>query len=170
MLKAMLIGNLGADAEIKSANGRDFVTFRVAHSFNSTSTDGNSSSNVIWVDCIANNVTALLPYLKRGTQVFIEGNISLRVYSSKQDRCMKAGVTIHVDNIQLIGTKVDLVPREVIDPADGSVHSVSRQYIVTDMVGVVEPDKYKELVDAKGNAYIMDTLGFVNPQPTKPQE
>lgn len=170
MLKAMLIGHLGADAELKSANGRDFVTFRVAHSFNSTSSDANSTSNVVWVDCIANNVTALLPYLKRGTQVFVEGNISLRVYSSKQDRCMKAGLTIHVDNIQLIGTKVELVPKEIINPDDGSIHEVSKKYMIADMIGVVAPDAYKEMVDARGNGYMLDTLGFIIPQPTKPQE
>ena len=45
MLKAFIIGNLGADAEVKNSNGRDFVTFRVAHSFNSTDSNGNSTTN-----------------------------------------------------------------------------------------------------------------------------
>ena len=31
MLKAQVIGNLGADAEVKSSNGKQFVSFRVAH-------------------------------------------------------------------------------------------------------------------------------------------
>ena len=31
MLKVEIIGNLGADAEIKEANGSKFVTMRVAH-------------------------------------------------------------------------------------------------------------------------------------------
>ena len=39
MLKASLIGNLGADAQVKSANGREFVTFRVAHSYNLAGSD-----------------------------------------------------------------------------------------------------------------------------------
>lgn len=170
MLKAFIIGNLGADAEVKNSNGRDFVTFRVAHSFNSTDSNGNSSENVVWVDCISSNVERLLPYLKRGTQVFVEGAVSLRVYSSKQDRCMKAGMTIHVDSVQLIGTKVDLVPKEVVNPADGSLHSVEKKYMVTDMIGVVEPDNYISMLDAKGNEYFLDTLGFIKPSPKKPEE
>ena len=31
MLKVEMIGNLGADAEIKDHQGRKFVSFRVAH-------------------------------------------------------------------------------------------------------------------------------------------
>lgn len=170
MLKAQIIGNLGADAEVKVSNGRDFVTFRVAHSFTSTSSEGVSSSQVVWVDCIANRIDSLLPHLKRGTQVFVEGNVSLRVYSSKQDRCLKAGMTIHVDNIQLIGAKPDLVPKELINPDDGSIHEVSKKYIITDMNGLVAPNEYKTMVDSKGVEYTMNTLGFVQPAPIKPKE
>jgi single-stranded DNA-binding protein len=32
MLKVELIGNIGADAEVKDYQGNKFVTFRVAHS------------------------------------------------------------------------------------------------------------------------------------------
>lgn len=166
MLKGIIIGNLGADAEVKSSNGKDFVTFRVAHSYDFTTTDGNKSSEVVWVDCLMSPNERLLPHLKRGTQVFIQGNISLRVYSSKADRCMKAGISIHVESIQLIGTKADIVPKEVISLEDGSIHETTRKYMVTDMIGVVEPDQYKTMVDAKGNKYFIDTLGFIAPAPT----
>ena len=131
MLKANLIGNLGADAEVKSANGREFVTFRVAHSWNFTASDGT--------------------------------NISLRVYSSKQDKCMKAGLTIHVENVQLIGGKVDLVPKQVIDPVDGSIHETIKRYIITDMAGLVKPDEYKNMVDEKGHKYVLNCLGYIEP-------
>lgn len=166
MLKATLIGNLGADAEVRSANGRDFVSFRVAHSWNFTSSDGTINSGTIWVDCIGNNLQNVVSHLKRGTQVFVEGNVSLRVYSSKQDRCMKAGLTIHVESLQLIGGKVDLVPKQVINPADGTIHEVVKRYLVPSMNGIVEPDKYMEMIDENGKAYTLDTLGFIQPQST----
>lgn len=164
MLKSILIGNLGADAEVKSANGREFVTFRVAHSWNFTSQDGTTNSGTIWVDCIGNNLKGVVEYLKKGTQVYVEGNVSLRVYSSKVDRCMKAGLTINVDTLQLIGTKPDAVPRQVINPDDGTIHQVTRKYMVTDMNGLVAPNTYKEMVDEHGNLYSLDTLGFIQPQ------
>lgn len=164
MLKSVLIGNLGADAEVKTANGREFVTFRVAHSWNFTSQDGTTNSGTIWVDCIGSNLKGVVEYLKKGTQVYVEGNVSLRVYSSKVDRCMKAGLTINVDTLQLIGTKPDLVPRQVINPDDGTLHAVTRKYMVTDMNGAVAPDTYKEMVDEHGNLFSLDTLGFIQPQ------
>lgn len=166
MLKSILIGNLGADAEVRSANGREFVSFRVAHSWNFTGSDGTINSGTIWVDCIGNNLKGVIDYLKKGTQVYVEGNVSLRVYSSKVDRCMKAGLTINVETLQLIGSKHDLVPKQVINPDDGSVHAVTRKYIVTDMHGVVAPDAYKDMVDEHGNLYSLDTLGFIQPQST----
>ena len=166
MLKSILIGNLGADAEVKSANGREFVTFRVAHSWNFTSQDGTVNSGTIWVDCIGTNLKGVVEYLKKGTQVYVEGNVSLRVYSSKVDRCMKAGLTINVDTLQLIGSKPDAVPRQVINPDDGTIHAVTRKYMVTDMNGAVAPDTYKEMVDEHGNLYSLDTLGFIQPQST----
>lgn len=166
MLKSILIGNLGADAEVRSANGREFVSFRVAHSWNFTAQDGTVNSGTIWVDCIGSNLKDVVEYLKKGTQVFVEGNVSLRVYSSKVDRCMKAGLTINVETLQLIGSKPDLVPKQVINPDDGSVHAVTRKYMVTDMHGVVAPDAYKDMVDEHGNLYSLDTLGFIQPQST----
>ena len=166
MLKSILIGNLGADAEVRSANGREFVSFRVAHSWNFTAQDGTVNSGTIWVDCIGSNLKGVVDYLKKGTQVYVEGNVSLRVYSSKVDRCMKAGLTINVETLQLIGSKPDLVPKQVINPDDGSVHAVTRKYMVTDMHGVVAPDAYKDMVDEHGNLYSLDTLGFIHPQST----
>lgn len=163
MLKANLIGNLGADAEVKSANGREFVTFRVAHSWNFTASDGTNNSGIIWVDCIGTNLKGVIDYLKKGTQVYVDGSISLRVYSSKQDKCMKAGLTIHVENVQLIGGKVDLVPKQVIDPVDGSIHETIKRYIITDMAGLVKPDEYKNMVDEKGHKYVLNCLGYIMP-------
>lgn len=163
MLKANLIGNLGADAEVKSANGREFVTFRVAHSWNFTASDGTNNSGTIWVDCIGTNLKGVIDYLKKGTQVYVDGSISLRVYSSKQDKCMKAGLTIHVENVQLIGGKVDLVPKQVIDPVDGSIHETTKRYCVTDMAGLVKPDEYKDMIDEKGHKYVLNCLGFIQP-------
>ena len=52
-------------------------------------------------------LTNYYPISKKGCSVFIEGNISLRVYSSKVDRCMKAGISVHADTIQLLGGSVD---------------------------------------------------------------
>ena len=163
MLKACLIGNLGADAQVKAANGREFVTFRVAHSWDFTSQDGTVNSGTIWVDCIGNNLKGVVAYLKKGTQVYVEGDISLRVYSSKQDRCMKAGLTIHVQSVQLIGGKTDDVPREVINPDTGDLYGVEKLYQVLDGDTIQMTENTKEMVDERGRKYLMDRNGYIRP-------
>lgn len=169
MLKACLIGNLGADAQVKAANGREFVTFRVAHSWNFTAQDGTTNSGTIWVDCIGNNLKGVVGYLKKGTQVYVEGEISLRVYSSKQDRCMKAGLTIHVQSVQLIGGKTDDVPKEVINPDTGDLYGVEKLYQVTDWNTIQMTETTKKMVDERGREYVMDKDGFIEPIPYNTQ-
>lgn len=170
MLKACLIGNLGADAQVQTANGREFVTFRVAHSWNFTSQDGTVNSGTIWVDCIGNNLKGVVAYLKKGTQVYVEGEISLRVYSSKQDRCMKAGMTIHVQSVQLIGGKTEDVPREVINPDTGNLYSVDKVYQVQDWQSIQMTENSKRMVDERGRDYIMDKYGYIKPLSNTAQE
>lgn len=162
MLKSILIGNLGADAEVKVSNGREFVTFRVAHSWNFTANDGTVNSGTIWVDCIGSHLKGVVEHLKKGTQVYVEGTVSLRVYSSKVDRCMKAGLTINVESLQLIGGKPDLVPKQLINPADGTLHDVSKIYVVADMIGTVEDGQRAELIDSSQNVYVLDKTGMVS--------
>lgn len=169
MLKSIVIGNLGADAEVKNLNGRECVTFRVAHSVNFTASDGTERNETIWVDCIGTNLKNVVEHLKKGQQVYVEGNSSLRVYSSKQDRCMKAGITVHVESLQLIGGKSDLVPRQLIDISTGDLHNVSKIYQVADMIGKVQLGTVMELQDVKGNGYLLDNLGYVLPKPADNQ-
>lgn len=163
MLKSILIGNLGADAEVNVSNGREFVTFRVAHSWNFTANDGTVNSGTIWVDCIGSHLKGVVEHLKKGTQVYVEGTVSLRVYSSKLDRCMKAGLTINVESLQLIGGKPDIVPKQLINPADGSLHDVTKQYVVTDLIGSVNEGQRAELIDNSQNVYVLDVNGVVCP-------
>ena len=54
MLQSTLIGHLGADAECKNANGKEFVTFRVANTDRWTDDAGQVHESTTWVDCIIN--------------------------------------------------------------------------------------------------------------------
>ena len=91
MLKVEVIGNLGADAEVKDYQGNKFVTFRVAHSSKFKNADGQQTESTTWVDVTMNDTESkVIPFLKAGVKVFVRGNASLRVYSSPKDRMMKA--------------------------------------------------------------------------------
>lgn len=154
MLQTTVIGNVGADAQVNKKDGREFVTFRVAHNDSWTDQAGQQHSNTIWVDCIMNGHPKVADFIKAGTQVVCIGRTSLRVYSSQKDRCMKAGMTINVESVQLLGGITDDVPRRLYDN-NGVQHDVYKLYI-TDV-------KSTTLMNARGEQFEVNKKGFVLP-------
>lgn len=155
MLFATLIGNLGANAEVKTADGREFVSFRVAHNDSYKGADGTKVESSMWVDCTmscANGRPAVLPYLVKGTTVCVVGQLSTRVYSSEKDRCMKAGVKIHVQKIELIGGAADIIPRRLYTQ-DGVMVDVNKYYHAQTSETV--------LFDQRGNQFTVADGGWV---------
>ena len=56
MLKCEIIGNLGADAEVKESNGSKFVAMNVAHTSRWTDQAQKTHEQTEWVDVTCNNV------------------------------------------------------------------------------------------------------------------
>ena len=167
MLKVELIGNLGADVEIKESNGSHFAAFRVADTSKYTNQSGEEKTVTNWIDCTMNNVESkVLPYLKAGVKVFVRGNASLRVYSSKKDRCMKAGLQVSVTEVELCGGNSDAVPRQIIDPDNGTIYDVSKHYWCNMSTKGMKKDDVKPMIDTRGNEYLMNNQGFVAPRPS----
>lgn len=126
MMQLAIIGNLGADAERKSTNGRDYVTFRVAHS--EKISDG--SERTTWVSCfMPGNAGSLFDFLKKGTKVFVCGRMSVRVYSSPKTKAWEAGVEISVDRVELCGQRVTLAAIKSA-LADGSINENELQEVI----------------------------------------
>ncbi len=172
MLKVEVIGNIAADCEIKSANGAEFATFRVADTSRYKTQSGEEKEVTNWIDCtMSNTESKVIPFLKQGVKVFVRGNASLRVYSSKKDRCMKAGLQIAVLEVELCGGNQDTVARQVIDPNDGTIHDVKKYYWTDIDTKGIKKDEVKEVIDARGRLYLMNKAGFVAPkEEEKPEE
>ncbi|MBR2015784.1 MAG: single-stranded DNA-binding protein [Prevotella sp.] len=163
MFRAEIIGNLGADASVMESNGSKFVTMRIAHTDAYKDEQGNKHEKTVWVDATMNDAESkLLPYLKQGVKVFVRGNASLRVYSSPKDRCMKAGVTLSVREIELVGGSSDDVPRQLIDPATGMLYESQKYYWINRDNKDMKKDDLMQLVDARGNQFVMNKAGFVS--------
>ena len=135
MLQVSIIGHIGANAEVKNTNGREFTTFRVANTDKWTDDAGQVHEITTWVDCIINEKPKVLDYLLQGQLVFIQGSCKLRCYSSPKDKCMKAGMTISVQRIELLGSKSDEVPGSLINPVDGSVLKVNKWFHCPEAAG-----------------------------------
>lgn len=152
MLQAILIGNIGADAQLQSKDGKEFTTFRVAHNDSWNDQAGNKHESSLWVDCIINGKPNVLPYLKKGQQVFITGTVKLRIYSSEKDRCMKPGLTVNVSHVELLGGSTDVVPSRLYDKS-GAMHTITKYY-QTDV-------KNAELQTIQGRQFLTDANGWV---------
>ena len=105
MIRIEMIGNLGADAELKDNNGRKFVSFRLAHTDKwKNSQTGQDNVSTMWASCAINgDAHNLLPYLKKGVKVFVRGSVQLNMYSSPKTHQMECGLNIAVWEIELCG-------------------------------------------------------------------
>lgn len=164
MFKVEVIGNLGADAVVKSVSGSSFISFRIAHTSKYRGADEEQHERTQWIDVIISNPESpILPYLKEGTKVFVRGNGALRVYSSPKLRAMVAGLTINAVEIELCGGKVDAVPSRLVVPDTGVLVEVSKIYHVGLDTSNMGKNELKPLYDEKGRVYHCDKKGYVHP-------
>lgn len=161
MLQTTLIGHLGADAECKVANGKEFITFRVANTDKWTDDAGQVHENTIWVDVILNGKPKVFEFLKRGQLVFVNGSVSLRVYSSPKDKCMKAGMTINAKQIELLGGRIDDVP-SILYSEDGSNEFRVGKFFYAPGAKCTDAEPHDTILLSKsGERYVADPEGWV---------
>lgn len=105
MLKLNVIGHLGKDAIVNNVNGKSVINFSVAHSEKIKDAQGNQVDKTVWVECAYwTDRVAIAPYLKKGTQVYAEGNGDIRSYTTNDGRS-GSNLTLRVLNVQLLGGK-----------------------------------------------------------------
>ena len=95
--KALLIGNLGADPEIRTtSDGTKVAGFSVATNRSWTARDGEAQERTEWHRVVAwSNLAEIAEqYLSRGDRVYIEGEIQYRSYEDRD------GATRYVTEIR----------------------------------------------------------------------
>lgn len=87
MINLSVIGHLGQDATVGSVNGKTVINFTLAHSEKFKNKDGVEETNTIWVSCAYwTEKTNLVPYLKKGTQIYLEGKPEAKIYTNKNNQ------------------------------------------------------------------------------------
>lgn len=116
--KAVVLGYLGKDAELKSTqNGNSVASFSVATSETFKNKAGEKTEKTTWhnIQVWGKTAEALSQYLTKGTRVLVEGKISNRSYD-KQDGTKGYISEIIAGNIVLLGnssgTKSESAPAE----------------------------------------------------------
>ncbi len=114
--KVILVGNLGADPEIRyTADGTAVATFRIATSRRWTNKDGERVEQTEWHRIVAwrrlGEICA--QYLSKGKQVYIEGRLQTRSWEGK-DGNKRWTTEIIAENLQMLGRPGDVmeVPEE----------------------------------------------------------
>lgn len=104
MIKLQVIGNLGKDCVTNTVNGKTVMNFTVAHTERFKDASGQQKDKTTWVDCAYwSDKTGVAPYLKKGTQVYVEGAPDVRAYT-RNDGTGGASLTLRVFSIQLLGS------------------------------------------------------------------
>ncbi len=103
--KAMLIGRLGADPEMRyTADGIPVATFNLATTETRKNKDGSKGEQTEWHHIVAWRKLAEIcgEYLRKGKLVYIEGRIQSREYEGK-DGVKRKVVEIVADNMKMLG-------------------------------------------------------------------
>jgi single-strand DNA-binding protein len=119
--KAMVIGHLGQDPEIRyTPTGMPVTNFSVATDEPYVDKDGKRQERTEWHRVAVVGKLALIchEYLKKGRQIFVEGRLRSREYEAKIDGRKQHRTEIVASRVQFLGApptnlKPDEVPAEV---------------------------------------------------------
>jgi len=123
MNRTEIIGFIGQDAEVRGTDTNQVINFSVAVTEKWTDKQGQKQEKTYWYRCAkwSNNV-AILPYLTKGTQVYVSGVCVPNSYINQQGEIVQAqGLTVR--NIQLLGggsgsqAKPAATPKAQVPPA-----------------------------------------------------
>lgn len=105
--KAILIGNLGRDPEIRyTPSGVAVVNFSIATTENWTNKDGGRETRTEWHRIVAFGKLGEIcgQYLSKGKQVYIEGRIQTREWEDR-DKNKRYTTEIVAQQMQMLGAR-----------------------------------------------------------------
>lgn len=98
--KIVLLGNIGNQAETRNINNKTLITFSVATTKNWKDKQGDKKSETQWHNInYWTKTDSFAQYLKKGQQVYVEGEI---IYEEHEG---KYYTKIRANKIQLLGVK-----------------------------------------------------------------
>jgi len=103
MIKLIVSGRVGNDAEVKSVGDNTVCSFSVAHT--EKVYGPNPSEKVIWVTCSiwGERGSKLAPHILKGTFVVVEGSGGINAYINKNTGAAEAVIRCMVNSLEFGG-------------------------------------------------------------------
>ncbi len=108
--KVILVGNLGADPEVRSTpSGQNVATLRLATSRKFKDRDGNRQEETEWHSIVLWGRQAEIAgqYLRKGKLICVEGRIQTRSWEDKQSGEKRYRTEIVCQHFQMLGSRGD---------------------------------------------------------------
>ncbi len=118
--KVILVGNLGKDPELRRLeNGTAVTKFSLATSDSYKDKDGNRVDQTEWHNIVLWRGLAEVAekYLKKGSQIYIEGKIKSRSWEDKEGN-KKYTTEIVGDNMKMLGKRREQEEGNVSEPEE----------------------------------------------------
>jgi single-strand DNA-binding protein len=101
MIVTIFTGNIGSVKPVAQVGNSKVLNFNVAADKHFTAKNGEKVTETTWFECALWNRENVFPFLKVGTQVTIQGDVSARAYIDKEDaKKALAILTCTVDTIE----------------------------------------------------------------------
>jgi single-strand DNA-binding protein len=103
--KAILVGNLGRDAELRyTSGGTPVASVRIATTERYTDRDGQKKEDTQWHDVViwGKTAEALHEYLVKGKQIYVEGRLQTRKWTDKEGKD-RYNTEVRADRVVLLG-------------------------------------------------------------------
>ena len=124
MLKLIGNFNLGSDATVSTVSSKQVVNFPVCHSESYKDSSGVLHEQSTWANASWwVERTTIAQYLKKGTQVLIDGVPSVKTYVNKNGVTV-AQLNIRVNSLQLLSKPKEQAPQDTTQP-DSNIPPIS---------------------------------------------
>jgi single-strand DNA-binding protein len=104
--KVFLLGNVGKDPEIRTTpGGMTVASFSLATAERAKGADGQWTDKTEWHNlvCFQRTAEIVRDYVKKGTQIFVEGKIQTRSWDDKTSGEKKYRTEILINELSLLG-------------------------------------------------------------------
>ena len=113
--RVIIIGNLGADPELKqTTSGAPVVNLSVATSESWKDKEGEEQSRTEWTRIVIFGKTAEVAakYLKKGSLAYFEGRLQTRSWDDKETGVKKYSTEVIASAMQMLGGKSDSIEKD----------------------------------------------------------